>query len=132
MAHILLAEDDHAMRSFLQKSLENAGHKVTSRHDGLEALEEIEDEAKNYELLLTDIIMPGMDGIELSKKASSKRPDLKVMFITGFSVMMRDPKYIEGQHDDGFNSNTPTTQNTMQKPFHLRDLVNKLQTILAS
>jgi CheY-like chemotaxis protein len=66
MAHILLAEDDEALASFLTKSLKRAGHRVTFARDGLEAYEKLIKD--KFDLLLTDLAMPGMDGIDLVKK----------------------------------------------------------------
>ena len=82
MGRILLAEDDTDMRRFLARALENAGYSVVAFDNGLSAYERLREEPFN--LLLTDIVMPEMDGIELARKASELDPDLKIMFITGF------------------------------------------------
>ena len=71
---ILLAEDDEDMRRFLVKALEKAGYDVISFGNGLEAYERLKEEP--FTLLLTDIVMPEMDGIELARKASELDPDL--------------------------------------------------------
>ncbi|MGB0720398.1 MAG: response regulator, partial [Bdellovibrionales bacterium] len=86
MAHILLAEDDTSMLGFIKLALEKAGHSVEATENGYDALKTLEG-GENFDLLLTDIVMPGMDGIELSQKASKLNPDLKIMFITGFSAV---------------------------------------------
>lgn len=119
MAHILLAEDDESMRQFLTMALERAGHKVTSRHDGLQALQALDDDHANFDLLLADIVMPGMDGIELSQRATDRRPGLKVMFITGFAAVAmgkRNPEHGQAR--------------VLSKPFHLNDLVNQVESLL--
>lgn len=121
MTQILLAEDDPSMRQFLTLALQKAGYKVVACEDGLQALKEIEERGKDFDLLLADIVMPGMDGIELSRKASEKCPDLKVMFITGFAAVAM------GQQD-----NTPQNARVLSKPFHLKDLVNQVDEILAA
>ena len=82
---ILLAEDDHDMRAFLAKALERAGYHVSSFDNGLSAYERLREEP--FSLLLTDIVMPEMDGIELARRATRLDPDLKVMFITGFAAV---------------------------------------------
>src|SRR3990172_4654612 len=82
---ILLAEDDEDMRRFLVKALEKAGYDVIAFGNGLEAYERLKEEP--FTLLLTDIVMPEMDGIELARKASELDPELKVMFITGFAAV---------------------------------------------
>ena len=82
---ILLAEDDNDMRRFLVKALENAGFEVSSYDNGLSAYQRLREEP--FEMLLTDIVMPEMDGIELAQKASTMDPDIRVMFITGFAAV---------------------------------------------
>ena len=68
MAKIILAEDDNDMRRFLVKALQNAGYDVISFDNGLSAYQRLREEP--FELLLTDIVMPEMDGIELARRAS--------------------------------------------------------------
>lgn len=121
MADILLVEDDSAMRNFLDTALTRAGHEVTAREDGLQGLEALEDEGEHYDLLLTDIVMPGMDGIELSQQATKIRKDIKVMFITGFAAVAM------GQHNPA-HINAPV----LAKPFHLNDLVSQIETLLTA
>jgi two-component system cell cycle response regulator CpdR len=79
MHKILLAEDDNDMRRFLVKALENAGFQVSSHDNGLSAYQRLREEP--FEMLLTDIVMPEMDGIELARRASELDPDIKIMFI---------------------------------------------------
>ena len=88
-AKILLAEDDNDMRRFLVKALQNAGYEVTSFDNGLSAYNRLREEP--FELLLTDIVMPEMDGIELARRATELDPELKVMFITGFAAVALNP-----------------------------------------
>ncbi len=118
MAHILLAEDDQSMCAFLGTALERAGHRVTACYDGLQALA-ILDGPEDFDLLLTDIVMPGLDGVELSQKAMLKRPNLKVMYITGFAAV-------------AMGAGNPALKNTriLSKPFHLKDLVEQVDMIL--
>jgi len=85
MSKILLAEDDTDMRRFLVKALQNAGFDVTSYDNGLSAYHRLREEP--FELLLTDIVMPEMDGIELARRAAELDPDIKIMFITGFAAL---------------------------------------------
>jgi two-component system cell cycle response regulator CpdR len=73
-AKILLAEDDTDMRRFLVKALQNAGFNVVSYDNGLSAYHRLREEP--FELLLTDIVMPEMDGIELARRASELDPDI--------------------------------------------------------
>ena len=117
MQRILLAEDDNDMRRFLVKALENAGYQVSSCENGLAAYDRLREEP--YELLLTDIVMPEMDGIELARRATELDPDIKVMFITGFAAVALNP-----------DSDAPKDAKILSKPFHLRDLVSEVQKML--
>ena len=119
MTRILLAEDDTDMRRFLVKALQNAGHDVVAFDNGRSAYERIREEP--FTLLLTDIVMPEMDGIELARRATELDPDLKVMFITGFAAVALNP-----------DSNAPTDAKVLSKPFHLKDLVNEVEKLLAA
>jgi two-component system cell cycle response regulator CpdR len=85
MFRILLAEDDASMRTYLGRALERAGYEVVSVDRGTAALPLIA--AQSFDLLLTDIVMPEMDGIELAQKAAVAAPEMRVMFITGFAAV---------------------------------------------
>jgi two-component system cell cycle response regulator CpdR len=116
---ILLAEDDTDMRRFLVKALQNAGFNVVSYDNGLSAYQRLREEP--FELLLTDIVMPEMDGIELARRASELDPDIKIMFITGFAAVALNA-----------DSQAPKHAKVLSKPVHLRDLVNEVQKMLAA
>src|SRR6266403_1972357 len=102
MAKIILAEDDSAMRRFLVKALQNAGYDVISFDNGLSAYQRLREEP--FELLLTDIAMPEMDGIELARRACELDPDTAA----------------------------PKNAKVLSKPVHLRELVNEVQKMLAA
>ena len=89
MTKILLAEDDDDMRRFLEKALDKAGYRVVAFNNGASAYDRLREEPFN--LLLTDIVMPEMDGIELARRATEIDPDLKVMCITGFAAVALNP-----------------------------------------
>lgn len=109
MVRILLAEDDQVMREYLTRALERSGYAVTAVDRGTEALPLLQ--SQHFDLLLTDIVMPEMDGIELAQKAGEVRPELKIMFITGFAaVTLKAGKAVPNAR-------------VLSKPFHLRDLV---------
>lgn len=84
MARILVAEDEDAVRAFVARALAAAGHDVTTVGDGGAALEAIA--VDSYDLLLTDIVMPVMDGIALALKVAAERPDLKILLMTGYAT----------------------------------------------
>ena len=119
MAHILLAEDDESLRRFLAAALVKAGHNVTDFGDGDEAFNCLQ--GFRFDLLLTDIVMPGMDGIELAKRAAEMDSSLKIMFITGFAAVALNA-----------DSSAPKQAKVLSKPIHLRDLVNEVQKMLAA
>ena len=85
MIRILLAEDDQVMREYLTRALERAGYAVTAVDRGTAAIPLLK--AERFDLLLTDIVMPEMDGIELARRASEMVQGLRVMFITGFAAV---------------------------------------------
>jgi two-component system cell cycle response regulator CpdR len=116
---ILLAEDDEDMRRFLAKALKNAGYQVVSFDNGMSAYERLREEPFN--LLLTDIVMPQMDGIELARKAAELDPDLKIMFITGFAAVALNA-----------DLEAPKDAKILSKPFHLRDLVSEVSRLIAA
>ena len=116
---ILLAEDDDSMRGFLERSLQNAGYKVDAHPNGKDALEAVRPDT--YTLLLTDIVMPLMDGIELARRAAEIDPGLKIMFITGFAAVTLN---------NGVEK--PKDARVLSKPFHLKDLVREIDQLLAS
>ncbi len=119
MAKIILAEDDEDMRRFLVRALERAGHTVVSFAEGASAFEEIKQ--SSYDLLLTDIVMPEMDGIELARRAAELDPTLKIMFITGFAAVALHP-----------DSRAPKEAKVLSKPFHLRELVAEVDRMMAA
>ena len=119
MAHILLAEDDESMRRFLAQALERAGHDVTAFGDGAQAYECLR--GVRFDLLLSDIVMPGLDGIELAKRAADLDPALKIMFITGFAAVALHPA-----------SEAPRQAKVLSKPFHLREIVQEVERMIAA
>lgn len=113
--HILLAEDEEAMRTYLERALTNAGYRVSAVDRGTDAIPLLE--TGDFDLLLSDIVMPEMDGIELAQRCAEISPHTKVMFITGFAaVSLRASR------------EQPTTR-VLSKPFHLRDLVLEVERV---
>lgn len=84
MARILVAEDDGSVREFVTRALTHRGHRVTAVNDGTEALAAFAGE--RYELLLTDIVMPAMDGIALALKVSKDHPETRILMMTGYAT----------------------------------------------
>lgn len=119
MAKILLAEDDASLRAFMASELKRAGHDVRDFDDGMPALEALEQEV--FDLLLTDIVMPGMDGIELARRGAELDPAMRIVFITGFAAVALSSE-----------SQTPSGAKVLSKPFHLRQLVVEVERVMAA
>lgn len=107
------------MREFLAKALRKAGYYVVAVGDGLEAMESLEHEP--VDLLLADVVMPGLDGIELARRAAKEQPGIKVMFITGFAAVALKAREA-----------APKGARVLSKPFHLRDLVDQVDLMLSA
>ena len=115
MIRILLAEDDDAMRQYLARALERSGYDVVSVDRGTAAIPLIESD--RFDLLLTDIVMPEMDGIELAQHTAKVAPQTQVMFITGFAAVSLRAE-----------ENVPQAK-LLSKPFHLKDLVREVDNL---
>ncbi len=85
MAQVLLAEDDNAVRDFVRRALELSAHHVTVAHDGGEACHLITSGTQKFDLLVSDIKMPVMDGITLALIAAEKVPDMPILLMTGYA-----------------------------------------------
>ena len=115
MLRILLAEDDQVMREYLTRALQRSGYAVTAVDRGTAAIPLLETET--FDLLLTDIVMPEMDGIELAQRAGELCKNLRVMFITGFAAVTLKAGRAMPQ------------ARVLSKPFHLRDLVAEVDRL---
>ena len=119
MTRILLAEDDDSLRGFLKRALERAGYEVRACADGEEALLALPE--ARWDLLLTDIVMPGADGIEVARQAAVVQPDLRIMFITGFAAVAL-----------AAGDRAPAGARVLSKPIHLREIVAEVDRMMAA
>ena len=119
MRKILLAEDDDSLRRFLAKALERAGYEVVSCPDGEAALEALDQGP--FDLLLTDIVMPGVDGIEVARQAAAREPGQRIMFITGFAAVALSA-----------GDRAPAGAKVLAKPVHLREIVAEVERMIAA
>ena len=117
MARILLAEDDDSLRAFLTTSLTRAGHDVAGYGDGDSAWEALEH--SSFDLLLTDIRMPGLDGIELARQARRRYPHLSVLLVTAYAQDALGAPDLGGA---GIG--------VLSKPFNLNELIDRVETCL--
>lgn len=111
MARILLTEDDEAVRSFVKRALELDGHTVEAAEDGGEAVEILNRDKGGYDLLLTDIKMPVMDGIALALHTARDFPQMPILMMTGFAD--------QRERANGLDS---LVHDVITKPFSLADI----------
>ena len=109
MASIIIAEDEAGVREFVSRALAMDGHDVTVAEDGLEALDRLGQ--ARYDLLLTDIVMPGLDGIALALKAVSEWPDMRILLMSGYAA--------ERQRAHNLDA---LVHRVISKPFSLADI----------
>jgi CheY-like chemotaxis protein len=111
VARILLAEDEEALRAFVARALAMDGHEVVQTADGGEALDVLTREKGRFELLLTDIRMPVMDGIALALAAARDYPDLVILLMTGYADQRERAHGLDALIHD-----------VVAKPFSLSDI----------
>jgi len=120
MARILLAEDEEALRAFVTRALVQDGHEVVAAADGGEALDVLTREQGRFELLLTDIRMPVMDGIALALAAARDWPELTILLMTGYADQRERAHGLDALIHD-----------VIAKPFSLSDIRKAVDEALA-
>ena len=123
MARILVAEDDEAVRSFVSRALAQRGHAVTAVDDGLQALEALDEVGfeAGFDLLITDIVMPGLDGIALALKVARDGPNLPILMMTGYSAERQRAHNLE-----------ELICRVITKPFSLEQICRAAEEVLAA
>lgn len=96
MAKLLVVEDDDPVRQLAARALERAGHTVDTACDGEEGLQRIVEAAGGYDLVVSDIRMPAMDGIEMSRQAAARYPGMRIMLVTGFADQRERASDLDG------------------------------------
>ncbi len=119
VASILIAEDDQAVRDFVSRALTYYGHQVTVVPDGGAALAALSE--RRFDLMLTDIVMPGIDGIALALKATKADPQMSVLMMTGFAN--------EGQRAHNLEA---LIDQVIAKPFSLKDICAAVDQALSA
>jgi len=119
MASILVAEDEESVRAFVARALEHAGHAVTTAADGLQAVDALHRE--RFDMLVTDIVMPNMDGITLALKATKDWPDMAVLLMTGYAAERQRAHNLEA-----------LIHKVISKPFEMRDFLAAVDEALAA
>ena len=119
MARILVAEDTDAVRSFVVRALQFHGHEVTGVGDGAQALEKLAE--AEFDLLLTDIVMPVMDGIALALKVARDYPAVRILMMTGYAEAKRRAYNMESLIHD-----------VISKPFTADQIADAVAKALAA
>ena len=121
MPRILIAEDDEAVRALAARALLENGHDVVTAADGAEALDILTREQGRFDLLLTDIQMPVMDGIALALATARDFPDLKILLMTGYAD--------QRERASGLNA---IVHDVVTKPFTVADIRTAVADALAA
>ena len=119
MARILIVEDDDSVRTFTARAIAASGHEVETAEDGDLGLSAIREADGGYDLILSDIRMPAMDGIEMAKQAAGEFPGLKILLMTGYAEQRERAADLQEIVID-----------VVPKPFTLLEIRNKVQNAL--
>lgn len=98
MSHILVADDDAAMREIVVRTLTAAGHSVITASDGQEALDAVTAAPQSFALLIADVDMPLVDGIDLAGRVGKLAPDVKVILMSGHAEGQVRASALSGRH----------------------------------
>lgn len=120
--HILLVDDEPDVLDYLQSRLERLGYAVTPAGSGPAALDIFHNAPTNFQLLLTDVVMPQMSGFEVAKRLHEAVPSMKILFMSGYT----GTEYFRQKGMLG------TDLPFIEKPFHIDDLVEKIEATLKS
>ena len=117
MARILIAEDDEGLRTGLEEMLREDGYEVESVENGEKALDKIKNE--NFDVLLTDLVMPSMSGMELLAEVKRAKPEVKVIIITAFATI-----------DSAVEAIKKGASDYIEKPFKINEVQNTIRRVL--
>src|SRR5262247_779770 len=117
---ILLVEDEEGLRALNARGLQSRGYTVIEAGNGLEALEELERQGGQVDVVVSDVVMPEMDGPTLMTELKKRKPDIKIIFVSGYA-------------EDAFDKNLPDRKqfNFLAKPFTLKELVRVVKETMA-
>ena len=120
MAKILIVDDDESVRGFTARAIAACGHAVETAEDGDLGLASIRGAGGGYDLVLSDIRMPAMDGIEMAKRAAGEFPGLKILLMTGYAEQRERAADLERVVID-----------VVAKPFTLNEIRARVQQAIA-
>ena len=121
MARILVVEDEPALRILTARALSGKGHEVETAEDGLDALEKLRSDGFNVDLVLSDIRMPAMDGIELAEEVVGASLAAKMLLMTGYA-----------EHRERAYGLGPVIHGVVDKPFTLVSIRDAVDEALAA
>ena len=121
MARVLIADDEETIRTLVARALAMDGHKTVTAEDGAEALDILTTEHGGFDLLLTDLKMPVMDGIALALSVARDFPDLTILLMTGFAD--------QRERASGLNA---IVHDVVTKPFSVADIRTAVMDALAA
>jgi CheY-like chemotaxis protein len=121
MAHILVAEDEVGLRGLVQRALQGIGHEVAVAADGAEALDMLAGAERPFDLLLSDIRMPVMDGIALALAAARDHPEVSILLMTGYA-----------EHRERAQGLEALIRGVVAKPFTLAEIRAHVREALAA
>jgi PAS domain S-box-containing protein len=116
---VLVVEDEDAVRTLAKRILTEGGYRVIAASRGAEALELLKDPGQEFDLLISDVVMPEMRGVELVRRAAELRPDLPVLMMSGYTTPL-------GDEDRRAMAEAPL----LEKPFSRRDLLGEVRALL--
>ena len=116
---VLLVEDENAVRHPALEFLKQCGYTVIEARDGLQAVDVVHKHERPIDLMVTDVVMPGMSGGQLAELLAEKYPNMKVLFVSGYSEQVVLRHRIASLHS-----------NFLQKPFTLKSLAAKVREML--
>jgi len=117
---ILLVEDEDAVRNFGARALRSRGYTVIEAQSGVDALNQVEGKLDEIDLVISDVVMPEMDGPTLLRELRAMNPELKVIFVSGYA-------------EEAFRKNLPDGEqfDFLPKPFGLKQLVEAVKTVIS-
>jgi PAS domain S-box-containing protein len=116
---VLLVEDDDTVRALARRILTEGGYDVSTTSEGAAAARLLEDPQNDFDLLVSDVVMPGMRGVELARRARELRPELPILMMSGYTTPLSD--------DD---RRAMATSPLLEKPFSRRDLLGEVRSLL--
>ncbi len=120
MAKLLIVEDDESVRMFVSRALERAGHRVEVAADGAQGLDMIDGAGGSYDLVVSDIRMPEMDGIEMAKAAARLFPAMRIVLMTGYAEQRERAQELDA-----------IVLDVIQKPFTLAQIRGRVDAALS-